>query len=328
MKSLEFRGRALSYCLVAAWLAACGGRQIPIATPNLSARTFEGWENPQGQSVGQTYKVSGPLLYVANCCLNPPLTIYDANANDPGPIATISKGINNSRGTCIDRDGTLYVTNFGSGNGWVSEYALGQTKLLRMITKGIEYPGYCAIDATGNLWVANIGGVNVTEYLKGSTKPHAVIANGLTYPVGIAIDHKGNLYVSNYRPYSEQNVQVYAPGDKSPSRTITEGVSSPVGIAIDAHGTLYVTTQDPPSRIEEYRFGESKPYRTITDDLSYPEGIVVAKNGWLYVANQGQYSDERAILEVPPRSRRASLKKITKGLDHPLGVAYYPPLLP
>jgi CRISPR associated protein Cas1 len=58
------------------------------------------------------------------------------------------------------------------------------TKPLRVITKGIEYPGYCAIDASGNLWVANIGGVNVTEYLKGSTKPHAVVANGLTYPVG------------------------------------------------------------------------------------------------------------------------------------------------
>jgi hypothetical protein len=86
-----------------------------------------------------TYKVPGPLLYVANCCLNPPLTIYDANAHDSEPIAKISKGINNSRGTCIDRDGTLYVTNLGSGNGWVSEYALGQTKPLRVITKGIEY---------------------------------------------------------------------------------------------------------------------------------------------------------------------------------------------
>lgn len=55
-----------------------------------------------------------------------------------------------------------------------------------MITKDIDYPGYCAIDASGNLWVANIGGDDVTEYLKGSTKPHAMITDRLTYPVGIA----------------------------------------------------------------------------------------------------------------------------------------------
>jgi len=49
-------------------------------------------------------------------------------------------------------------------------------------------PGYCAIDAKGNLWVANVGGPNVTEYLRGSKKPHAVITKGLVSPLGIAID--------------------------------------------------------------------------------------------------------------------------------------------
>jgi uncharacterized protein YjiK len=150
----------------------------------------------------------------------------------------------------------------------------------------------------------------------------------LTYPVGVAIDHEGNLYVSNYKPYSAQNIQVYAPGRTSPSRTITDGVTAPVGIAVDAHDTLYVTAAAPQGQIEEYRFGQSKPFRTITDNLSYPEGVVIGKNGWLYVANEGQYSDEAAILEFPPGSLKPSSRKITKGLFHPLGVAYYPPLLP
>ena len=137
--------------------------------------------------------------------------------------------------------------------------------------------------------MANISGIAVTEYLKGSTKPHATITKGPTYPIGIAIDHAGNLYASNYRPYSDQNIQVYAPGSKSPSRTIADGVSSPVGIAVDAHDTLYVTTQDPPSRIEEYRSGQSKPFRTITDKLSYPDGP------------PGCRADRYDILRVPRR---------------------------
>ena len=83
-------------------------------------------------SLMPTYQVPGPLLYVANAGLTlAPLTIYPADSRNPKPIATISKGIDNSRGTCIDSDGTLYVTNFASGTGWVSEYALGQTKALQ-----------------------------------------------------------------------------------------------------------------------------------------------------------------------------------------------------
>jgi hypothetical protein len=321
---------ALGLCTATTLLSACGGSQPPIGAPGAIARAgSQSREIVSSPSLMPTYKVSGPLLYVANAGLTlAPLTIYPADSRNPKPIATISKGINNSRGTCIDSDGTLYVTNFASGTGWVSEYALGQTKALRVIRKGIEFPGYCAIDASDNLWVTNLGGDDVTEYLKGSTKPHATITKGLTYPVGIAIDHKGNLYVSNYKPYSAQNIQVYAPGSKSPSRTITDGVSSPVGIAVDAHNTLYVTTQDPPSQIKEYRFGQSTPFRTITDKLSYPQGVMIGRNSWLYVANEGQYSDEAAILEFPPHFLKASSRKITKELFHPLGVSYYPPLLP
>jgi hypothetical protein len=41
-------------------------------------------------------------------------------------------------GDCTDGDGTLYVGNDpGSGFGWVSEYALGKTTALRIITQGI-----------------------------------------------------------------------------------------------------------------------------------------------------------------------------------------------
>jgi hypothetical protein len=327
MRTFAINRYVLAVSAAAALLAACGGSQPPVAMPE-RAQNHAALEP---RSAVPSYKVSGPLIFVACYCLSiEPLRIYNANEKDPKPIAAISKDIYNSRGVCIDSDGTLYVTNAGSSSkGYVLEYALGQTKKpLRVITKGIDYPGYCAIDASGNLWVTNIGGINVTEYLKGSTKPHATITKGLTYPVGIAIDSKGNLYVSNFKPYSDQNVQVYAPGSKSPSRTITDGVSSPVGLAVDAHDTLYVTTQDPPSQIEEYRFGQSKPYRIISDDLDYPDGIVIGKNGWLYVAEVSESDKYWQIVEFPPNSLKPSSKMITKGVFDALGVAYYPPLLP
>jgi hypothetical protein len=90
-----------------------------------------------------------------------------------------------------------------------------------------------------------------------------------------------------------------------------------------------VTTDAAQGQIEEYRSGQSEPYRTITDKLSFPAGIVLTKSGWLYVANAGEYySDEIAILEFQPHSLKPSSREITQGVSAPLGLAYYPPLLP
>lgn len=312
----------------AALLAGCGGSQLPSATPNTLQRSSRTGESVGARSLGPAYKTTSPLLYVATFAENlEPLRIYKANAKDPGPLATIREDIYNSSGACIDGDGTLYVTNQASP-GYVSEYALGHTKPVRVITKGINTPAYCAIDASGNLWVTNIGLDDVAEYLKGSTKPYSTITNGLTYPVGIAIDRAGNLYVGNLQPHSAPNIQVYASGSATPSRTITDGITWPVGIAVDAHDTLYVANFTAPGNVEEYRSGESTPYRTITEDLVYPADIVLNKRGWLYVAVWGYTSGQSVILEFPPRSLKPSSRKITKGVYTPQGLAYYPPVLP
>jgi sugar lactone lactonase YvrE len=327
--------RALGLCIATALIAGCGGAQPPLVASGLPQGVPQRRAIVQAQGVGQTYKASGPLLYVASADEGiTPLAIYKANANDPKPFATISKDISSS-GDCIDGDGTLYVTNYSGSESWVSEYALGDTKPVRVITKGINTPAYCAIDAPGNLWVTNIGLDDVAEFLKGSTTPHATITKGLTYPVGIAIDHAGNLYVgNNMRGYGQSNIEVYAPGSESPSRTITDAITWPVGIAVDARGTLYVANltlgrSDVPGNVEEYRYGQSTPYRTITDKIINPADVVVDKNGWLYVANWAHTSQQQTvILEFPPHSLRPSSKEITKGFFDPQGLAYFPPVLP
>jgi hypothetical protein len=96
--------------------------------------------------------VSGPLLYLANS-FPAYVLVFDAAAKGSKPIASITKEVDNAGRPCVDSNGTLYVPNAPpSGSGWISEYALGQTKPLRAIAKGINTPAGCAIDASGNLW--------------------------------------------------------------------------------------------------------------------------------------------------------------------------------
>ncbi len=185
MKPSAFSRYALSNCVAVALLAGCGGSQPPIGEPGVV---------PQSVMESTQDARSGPLLYVSNDGEAHDVTVYRAGAKDPSPIETISDGLQFPIGICLDGQGTRYVVD---ENGWVAEYPAGKTKPSKIITKGIDTPGFCAIDSTGNLWVTNIYGANVTEYLQGSTKPHTVINKGLTYPDGVAIDHSGNMYVGN-----------------------------------------------------------------------------------------------------------------------------------
>jgi hypothetical protein len=342
MIGLNLGRYALCSCAAAAMLVSCGGSQPPIGAPGgaigaFNSRAMQFVPSPVKRLARNArtpdYKASGALLYVTNTDpLYNSVTIYDAKEDQPSPVAIITADIDEPSGDCIDADGTLYVTNEpGSGLGWVSEYALGKTKTLRVITNGINTPAFCAIDARGNLWVTNIGGP-ATEYLKGSTVPHFTINKGLTYPDGIAIDHAGNIYVGNLNaPSRTSNVQVYPPGRKSPSRTITDGITWPVGLAVDGAGTLYVTNDTSPCNIEKYRSGQNYPYQAVTKDINGPTAVTFARSDRMYEVNEGGCTGSgpaSVILEFPRHSLAPSKRMISKDLYTPLGVAYYPPLLP
>ena len=324
--------RALDLCVAAALLAGCGALQAPLVAPGSTPpqarmRNSTATAMPELRSAleSQGYKATAPLLYATNIG-NTNVTVYRARAKDPGPLATITDGLANPVGACIDGQGTLYITNEPASSGWVSEYPLGKTTPSTIITDGISEPAYCAIDADGNLWVANFGGPTVTEYLKGSKKPHAVITKGVLYPLGIAIDRSGNLYVGNFSPfypYGVENVVVYAPGSKSPSRTITNGVTSPFGLAVDSNETLYVANVYQ-NNVEEYRSGQGDPFQTITQSIDHPGAVAVDKKGIRYVSNIGNST----VVEFAPGSLKPLKRQISKGLFEPYGIAYYPALLP
>jgi sugar lactone lactonase YvrE len=313
---------ALGLFAVVAMLADCGGLEPPIGALRETPQSWAATTRDTG------YARSAPLLYVGNVSGYDDVKVYPASGKDPSPIAIISDDLDTPTGDCIDGVGTLYVVNEPPGQGWVTEFAAGETKSSKIIKKGINTPAFCALDSNGNLWVTNIGGQNVTEYEKGSTKPHTIITDGLFYPDGIAFDQSGNMYVANHvtegsNGYLPGNVVVYASGSKSPSRTITDGVVSPVGITVDATGTLYVTNLTD-NNVQEYRSGQSQPYQTITEGIDTPFAVTVDKKGYLYVTD----TYKSVVVEFDPGSITPSKREISKGLFEPSGTAYSPPLLP
>ncbi len=170
---------------------------------------------------------------------------------------------------------------------------------------GLRDPYGIAVDAEGNIYVANAanfedgssGSGSITIFRSGSNgnvKPIGTIAGpdtGLHDPVGVAVDCSGNIYVANYEggPSEYGSVTVYQPGsdgDAKPARTIVgvdTGIRQPYGVALDFDRNIYVAN---------YTGGESRtgsvtvhaadangnatPSRTIAgadSGIDYPWGI-------------------------------------------------------
>ena len=333
MKRSNFTRHTLGLCVAAAMLAACGGSQPPIGSPGavqqtsaIATHAAPRWSALKLVAALPGYKVAPPLLYVANATYTDDgVNVFGATGKDRNPLVTITNGVEDPAGVCIDSLGTLYVTNDpNSGPGWISEYLLGKTVPTTTITDGVSTPAFCAIDGKGNLWVTNIGLDDVAEYPKGATKPKTILTNGLTRATGIAIDHQGNIYVGNLQTSDTSNVVVYAPGSKSPSRTITVGITYPCGIAIDSDGTVYVTNLDQ-NNVEEYRSGKDEPFRTLTESAGRgPADVELNKQGLLYLSN---FLDNNVVV-FRPGSLTPSKRAFSKDVWAPEGLAYYPPLLP
>jgi hypothetical protein len=206
----------------------------------------------------------------------------------------------------------LYVAN---NTGTVSVYAAGASGTAPPIQKisgsktGLNQPYGIAVDASGNMYVANYAGGSgsgsVTVYAAGATgnvKPTTTITGsntGLVTPVGVALDPvNGDIYVANdYGGASGSgSVTSYAPGSNgnvSPTSTITgtnTGLLTPFGLALDASGNIYVPNPEAAS-ITIYAAGATgnvAPMKTITGastGLNLPYQVALDSSTNIYVAN-------------------------------------------
>ncbi|MFZ1005446.1 MAG: hypothetical protein WAN65_01330 [Candidatus Sulfotelmatobacter sp.] len=112
-------------------------------------------------------------------------------------------------------------------------------------SSGLSGPHGLAVDAKGNLWVANTGANNILEFNSNyMLQPNATITAGLNLPVGVAFDPSGNLWVANFQDSnggSLGSISMYNNGKQNTNATITKGIVGPFALAIDGMGNIYVS---------------------------------------------------------------------------------------
>jgi sugar lactone lactonase YvrE len=263
-------------------------------------------------------------------------------------------------GISSDAAGKLYVSDWGNHRirkitpaGEVSTLAGGEEGFADGVGSDARFngPNGIAIDAAGNLYVADAGNHRIREITPAgevSTLADSEygFADGIGgdakfhYPVGIASDAVGNLYVTDSG--SSRIRKITLAGEVS---TFTGGkygfrraaFRDPTGIAIDAAGNLYVADTEnhrirkitPAGEVSTIAGGEEGFADGVGSDARFnkPRGIAADAAGNLYVADFG---NDR-IRKITPAGEVSTLAGGERGFadgvgsdarfDHPFGIA-------
>ncbi|MCL5878914.1 MAG: fibronectin type III domain-containing protein [Deltaproteobacteria bacterium] len=236
--------------------------------------------------------------------------VYEA-ATAGGPYSAI--GTTTTTGYTVTGliSGTTYyfaVTAMNSigESGYSNEVPAIPQVITRTFPTG-TWPFGIAIDAAGDVWIANIGSANVTE-LSPTGTTITTVSTG-TSPVSVAIDNAGNVWVSNQ---SSNNLTEISPAG-TVITTVSAG-SNPRGIAIDASGNIWAADWIGNSVTE---LDSAGAFITSIAAGTNPYGIAIDASGNVWVSDQNSSS----ITEISPAGTIITTVTVGSG---PMGIAVDP----
>jgi sugar lactone lactonase YvrE len=157
-------------------------------------------------------------------------------------------------------------------------------------------PQAVAVDAFGNLYIAQTGNAEVLEVTSNGT-PLAAVGSGLVTPQGLAVDGAGDVYIAD----GGLNEVVKAPTNGN-AQTIAYPLpansdSNPSGVAVDGTGDLFVADAGLNEVVEIPANGGAQTvvYPSTANSNSAPSGVAVDGAGNLFIADSGLHT----VVEIP-----------------------------
>jgi hypothetical protein len=191
-----------------------------------------------------------------------------------------------------------------------------------LLLAGFRIPQGLATDASGNLYVANTGALNIQVFAPGATSPFLTIDEPNDLPLGVAIDKSGNIWASNIINDSDGPGSVV---EYSSSGTLEQTISCPAlqkyyFIAVDGSGNVFVDgfadlSNHNPS-VQEIPAGTSTCV-TLPPLIAAPGGLATTASGDLVVDDQEGFTKTYAA----PTFKRTLHKIVFDGVIDPVTIA-------
>jgi hypothetical protein len=216
----------------------------------------------------------------------------------------------------------------GSGTG-AAVQALPAAQSTIGASGSLKSPSQMAVDAAGNLYVADPGLKAVKLYPSGSGSGTAgtSVGTGLLAPTGVAVDGAGDLFIADSGSvYEVPESQTGAGLNAKGQITLKTGLGSPVQLAADGLGDLYISdaTSQKVYELENFSTGWSTSLpgvlapQTVTLSgaaVSAPSAIAVDPYNNLFVVDGG------SVYEITPAGAQT---QVLTGLSGVTGLAIDP----
>jgi 6-phosphogluconolactonase (cycloisomerase 2 family)/sugar lactone lactonase YvrE len=219
-------------------------------------------------------------------------------------FAPLAPGLRLGAVELLDASGNVLATKLisGIGQGPAITFGPGTQTTVNTGSYTLNIPKGVAVDAAGNLFIADNGNARVLKVAANGTQtvvygPTPIGFPYAFYPQGLAVDGAGNLFVAD----NNRNVVVEVPaGCNSISCQITlaSNLNSQLGVAVDGAGDLFVGSFNGHEVVEIPAGCTTSTCQNVVysgSTSSEPVGVAVDAAGDLFVADFGLAK----VVEVP-----------------------------
>jgi sugar lactone lactonase YvrE len=230
----------------------------------------------------------------------------------------------------VDASGNVYVSD-SSGAIYEMEAVNGvlpAAPVTRTLGSGFSNPQGVAVDAHGDVFVADLGNGSVKEIVAVdgviSALPSIRTLNTGAFPYGVAVDANGDVFFSDIvanKVYEMVAVDGVIPSSPAINQLSGNAFNIPTGLAVDASGNVYVADEVNNAVKEITAASGYVTVNTLGSGFLHPEGVVVDTYGNVYVADSGNFQVKEIVAVNGVIPATPTIKTLESGIYVPKGVA-------
>ena len=179
-------------------------------------------------------------------------------------------------GTLTVAGQTVTVTQAGSG--YVTPYPFAG-----LISQGLLNPQGVAVDAAGNVYVADVGNQVIKKLTLADSSVTTLVASGLSGSFRIALDATGNVFIADNQ---NSAVKEWNAASGALSTLVSGGLNGPYGVAVDRSGNVFIA-DSLNNAIKKWSAASQLVSTLPIGGLAGPQGVAVDAAGNVYVADAG-----------------------------------------